>query len=39
MANERGHCYLSRAVPETEEVVSVNAVSTWVLRFGVTVGR
>lgn len=27
------------AVPENEEVVPVNAVSTWVLPSGVTVGR
>lgn len=27
------------AVRENEEVVPVNAVSTWVLPFGVTVGR
>lgn len=27
------------AVPEKEEVVPVNAVSTWVLPSGVTVGR
>jgi hypothetical protein len=32
-------CYLPEAVPEIEEVVPVNAVSTWVLPSGVTVGR
>ena len=30
---------LPEAVPENEEVVPVNAVSTWVLPSGVTVGR
>ena len=30
---------LSEAVRENEEVVPVNAVSTWVLPSGVTVGR
>ncbi|AEW98210.1 hypothetical protein SCATT_p00170 (plasmid) [Streptantibioticus cattleyicolor NRRL 8057 = DSM 46488] len=40
MADEDGHCYVfPEAVREIEEVVPVNAVSTWVLPSGVTVGR
>ncbi|WP_425544467.1 YdeI/OmpD-associated family protein [Actinomadura bangladeshensis] len=34
-----GAATLPEAVPENEEVVPVNAVSTWVLPSGVTVGR
>lgn len=39
LADEGDHCYVFEAVRETEEVVPVNAVSTWVLPSGVTVGR
>lgn len=39
MAHPARDCYISGAVPVNEEVVSVNAVSTWVLPSGVTVGR
>jgi hypothetical protein len=39
LADEDDHCYLSGAVREIEEVVPVNAVSTWVLPSGVAVGR
>jgi len=39
LADHGDHCYLSEAVRENEEVVPVNAVSTWVLPSGITVGR
>jgi hypothetical protein len=39
LAGHGDHCYFSSAVRENEEVVPVNAVSTWVLPSGVTVGR
>ncbi|MDV7353434.1 hypothetical protein R4282_10495 [Rhodococcus oxybenzonivorans] len=39
LADHGGHCYLSETVLENEEVVPVNAVSTWLLPSGVTVGR
>jgi hypothetical protein len=39
VAAHDAHRYRSEAVPEIEEVVPVNAVSTWVLPSGVTVGR
>jgi hypothetical protein len=39
VADHGDHCYFLEAVRENEEVVPVNAVSTWVLPSGVTVGR
>jgi hypothetical protein len=39
LADHDDHWYLPEAVQENEEVVPVNAVSTWVLPSGVTVGR
>ncbi len=39
LAERDDHCYFPVAVRENEEVVPVNAVLTWVLSSGVTVGR
>ena len=39
LADHSDPCYFPQAVHENEEVVPVNAVSTWVLSSRVTVGR
>jgi urease subunit gamma len=38
LAGNGDRCYFAETVRENEEVVPVN-ISTWVLLFGVTVGR